>query len=306
MSVFSAMDFFHIVTLLEKHLGQVPSFSTHLVSTTGKPVLSANGTSIVPDEKLDLETNYDLIVVPPMEGPSLVSGSWKTTRVTEALSHYISNNVPVLVMTTGTIFLAASGLVNHVLMATHWAYIRYLKEQFPDCQFTAYSSYVHIEGIYTTGSLDGCFDALLEFISSIKGDRFSQLCATHLLVSDPGKLSPMLPGYRNHRDELIMKVQDWIENQYASPITILLLADTFGCSERNLKRRFQVATGTSVNRYIQEVRIDKTKKLLLSSNLSIKEIAYEVGYENVSFFIRLFKRNIGITPSAWRAGESVS
>ncbi|RLU01960.1 MAG: helix-turn-helix domain-containing protein [Ketobacter sp.] len=49
------------------------------------------------------------------------------------------------------------------------------------------------------------------------------------------------------------------------------------------------ASGTSINRSIQEVRIDKAKTLLLSTNIGIKEIAYEVGYGNVSFFIRLFK-----------------
>ncbi|BFM09220.1 hypothetical protein GCM10025791_39740 [Halioxenophilus aromaticivorans] len=87
------------------------------------------------------------------------------------------------------------------------------------------------------------------------------------------------------------------------PITIQALAQSFNFSDRNLKRRFQAATGISINQYIQKARVDKAKKLLISREMDVKAIAYEVGYENVSFFIRLFKRSTGVTPTKWRNGE---
>ncbi|EPU1586409.1 helix-turn-helix domain-containing protein [Pseudomonas aeruginosa] len=77
-------------------------------------------------------------------------------------------------------------------------------------------------------------------------------------------------------------------------------------AERTLKRRFQQATRLSPNLYVQKVRIDKAKKLLLASSMSVKAIAYEVGYENVSFFVRLFKTHVGQTPAAWRKCEAIS
>ena len=77
------------------------------------------------------------------------------------------------------------------------------------------------------------------------------------------------------------------------------LAQQFNFSERNLKRRFQLATQISPNQYLQQVRVDKAKKLLLTTDMNIHQIAYEVGYENVSFFIRIFKKVTACTPTQW-------
>ncbi|WP_256414500.1 helix-turn-helix domain-containing protein [Acinetobacter sp. 5862] len=77
------------------------------------------------------------------------------------------------------------------------------------------------------------------------------------------------------------------------------LAQQFNFSERNLKRRFQLATQISPNQYLQQVRVDKAKKLLLTTDMKIQQIAYEVGYENVSFFIRIFKKVTACTPTQW-------
>jgi transcriptional regulator GlxA family with amidase domain len=119
-------------------------------------------------------------------------------------------------------------------------------------------------------------------------------------VSAPGRLQPLLPGHRNPEDEAVLRVQEWIEAHHAEPLPIGDLARRFGFSERNLKRRFQAATQLSPNQYQQRVRIDKAKKLLIATRLSVKQIAYEVGYENASFFVRLFRRELGRTPAQWR------
>lgn len=303
MSVCSVKDFFRIVSLLERHLGMEPAFTAEILSLTGGSAVSASGIVIVPDKKLDPETGYDLVVIPPMEGPALLSGQWKTSSLIPWLNQRIAENCTVLAMTTAVCFLAATDMADEKLLATHWAYIRYLKEQFPNVNFIGQGAYRCHDRIYTTGSLEGCFDALLEYVATINGDRFSQLCAANLLVSDPYKLKPMLSGHRNHRDEAIIQVQDWIESNYSSAITIQELAQSFNFSDRNLKRRFQAATGISINQYFQKARVDKAKKLLISSEMDVKAIAYAVGYENVSFFIRVFKRSTGVTPSGWRNGE---
>lgn len=205
-------------------------------------------------------------------------------------------------MTTGVCHVAAAGLGERKILATHWAYARHLQKRYPGYEFVAHSSFIHDAGIWSTGSLGGGFDALLEMLAQDHGDHFSQLCATHLLVSAPERLGPILPGHRNHRDPAVFKVQDWIESHHAQTITIAQMGREAGLTERTLKRRFLLATGVSPNVYVQKVRIDKAKKLLLASSLSVKATAYEVGYENVSFFIRLFKAHTGRTPAQWRDG----
>ncbi|MGU1419814.1 GlxA family transcriptional regulator [Pseudomonas aeruginosa] len=298
MGVFAVADFFRIVSLLEAHIGLEPSFRVRILASA-REVTVASGHSLRADAILEIDADCDLLVIPAIEGarlagfvPDAASLAWIAQR--------IDAGARVLALTTGAAWLAASRRADGLLLASHWAYVRQLARRYPQCRFIGQRSYLQADGLYTTGSLGGCFDALLEIIARERGDRFSQLCATHLLVADAQRLSPILPGRRNHRDESILALQDWIEANHAEPLGLERMAAQAGFALRTLKRRFGAATGLSPIRYLQQVRVDRAKKLLLATPLSIREIAYEVGYENVSFFVRLFRKEAGDTPSHWR------
>jgi transcriptional regulator GlxA family with amidase domain len=70
--------------------------------------------------------------------------------------------------------------------------------------------------------------------------------------------------------------------------------------ERSLKRRFKAATGLTLIDYLQNLRIEEAKRLLESSERSAEEISFEVGYEDASFFRRLFRRRTGLAPAEYR------
>lgn len=284
--------------LLEAHIGLEPSFRVRILASA-REVTVASGHSLRADAILEIDADCDLLVIPAIEGarlagfvPDAASLAWIAQR--------IDAGARVLALTTGAAWLAASRRADGLLLASHWAYVRQLARRYPQCRFIGQRSYLQADGLYTTGSLGGCFDALLEIIARERGDLFSQLCATHLLVADAQRLSPILPGRRNHRDESILALQDWIEANHAEPLGLERMAAQAGLALRTLKRRFGAATGLSPIRYLQQVRVDRAKKLLLVTPLSIREIAYEVGYENVSFFVRLFRKEAGDTPSHWR------
>ena len=298
MGVFAVADFFRIVSLLEAHIGLEPSFRVRILASA-REVTVASGHSLRADAILEIDADCDLLVIPAIEGARL-AGFVPDAASLAWIAHRIDAGARVLALTTGAAWLAASRRADGLLLASHWAYVRQLARRYPQCRFIGQRSYLQADGLYTTGSLGGCFDALLEIIARERGDRFSQLCATHLLVADAQRLSPILPGRRNHRDESILALQDWIEANHAEPLGLERMAAQAGLALRTLKRRFGAATGLSPIRYLQQVRVDRAKKLLLATPLSIREIAYEVGYENVSFFVRLFRKEAGDTPSHWR------
>ncbi|WP_152224263.1 GlxA family transcriptional regulator [Pseudomonas sp. SCB32] len=302
MGLFSAADFFRIAALLELHVGMEQSFEVRLVSVDGAPVCAAGGHVITPDGTLADVAQATLIVLPAIEGPRLAHFE-PDIRALGWLGERIDAGARVLALTTGAAWLAASGRMDGGLLATHWSFVRQLGLQYPASRFVARESFLQEGGLYSTGSLNGCFDALLDILAQERGDRFAQLCATHLLVADPHLLGPILPGHRNHCDETVLQVQDWIESHHAQPLTIERMARQAGVSARTFKRRFSEATRLPPNLYLQQVRIDKAKKLLLATQLAVREIAAEVGYENVSFFVRLFKARTGTTPARWRAGS---
>jgi transcriptional regulator GlxA family with amidase domain len=70
--------------------------------------------------------------------------------------------------------------------------------------------------------------------------------------------------------------------------------------ERTLKRRFKQATGLALIDYVQNLRIEHAKHLLESSDQAVDEICFAIGYEDPSFFRRLFKRRTGVAPARYR------
>lgn len=266
MSLMMIKDFFHVVALLEARQGLVATYQVEILSIDGLAKQSASGTQIDVDGHIMLDRIYDLVIIPSFEGKQLATLTLQSHDLVLWIRSLIQHEIAILALTTGVYFIAATKLADHMLLATHWAFIRELNCLFPSCSFTKNRNYLHAGSIYSTGTLMGTFDTLLGIIAQHKGDYFTQLCASHLLMTSPQLLNPVLP---------------------------------INFSERNLKRRFQLATQISPNQYLQQVRVDKAKKLLLTTDMNIQQIAYEVGYENVSFFIRIFKKVTACTPTQW-------
>jgi len=106
----------------------------------------------------------------------------------------------------------------------------------------------------------------------------------------------------NHPDELILQAQLWIQNNLSkSSLSMQGLASHFSMSQRNFTRRFKQATNMTPVQYLQKQRLIEAQELLKNSNLSIKEIAYRVGYIDVSYFSKLFRQQLSVTPKKYRA-----
>ena len=103
-----------------------------------------------------------------------------------------------------------------------------------------------------------------------------------------------------HKDQSIRSLQIWIEGHSDANLTVAALARQAGLSERSLHRKFTALTGLSVNRYIQEVRVEKAKGLLELTSLPVSDVCWQVGYRDVPAFCRLFKSITGISPGDYR------
>lgn len=101
----------------------------------------------------------------------------------------------------------------------------------------------------------------------------------------------------------IDKIKDvikYIETNYQRAITIDEIAGVCNFSSSHFMKYFKKVMGTSFIDYLNEYRLSMASRLLLSSSDNILEIAAECGYENLSYFNRLFKKKYGVTPSEYR------
>ena len=101
--------------------------------------------------------------------------------------------------------------------------------------------------------------------------------------------------------KLILK---YVENNYMEKITIEDIANEVDLSQSHFMKYFKNTMGTSFVDYLNENRLTMASRLLISSDSSILAIASEVGFENLSYFNRIFKKRFGQTPREYRRRQS--
>ena len=78
------------------------------------------------------------------------------------------------------------------------------------------------------------------------------------------------------------------------------LCEALAMSRSQLYRKFAALTDTTVNQYLQNLRLAKARELLLTTGLNVSEVAYDTGFKNPSHFSRAFSKRYGYAPSQVR------
>ncbi|OQP59374.1 helix-turn-helix domain-containing protein [Niastella populi] len=91
-----------------------------------------------------------------------------------------------------------------------------------------------------------------------------------------------------------------LEENFDKNITIPQLARQVGINEAKLKEGFRELYDQSIHNYLQQLRLEKAKQLLLTTDMSVTDITYEIGYSHVTHFTTLFKKELGMPPTEWR------
>lgn len=102
------------------------------------------------------------------------------------------------------------------------------------------------------------------------------------------------------KDAALQRVVEYIDNHYASPITLTLLSETFQINPSYLCKLFRERMDKSFIYYLNEVRIRHARQLLAGSRLSVDEIADKTGFNNANYFVRVFKKTTGMTIGEYR------
>ncbi len=106
-------------------------------------------------------------------------------------------------------------------------------------------------------------------------------------------LNASVPAY-------ILDVVEWIRTHYDRPLSVAYIAEQFGYHPTYLTNVFKKYTGYPILTYINRIRIAVSKNLLANRTLSIYEIANTCGFSDEKYFMKLFKRYEGITPTQYR------
>jgi len=110
-----------------------------------------------------------------------------------------------------------------------------------------------------------------------------------------------LVQHENAEPPVIRRAKEYIQEHQAEDISLGQVARAVNTSTFYFCKMFKKITGINFTDYLSRVRIEKSKNLLLNPNLRVSEIAFEVGFQSLTHFNRVFKKVLGQTPTDYRA-----
>ena len=126
--------------------------------------------------------------------------------------------------------------------------------------------------------------------------KLLEIFAAHL-----GAISNQIAVQGSHAEPpIITRAKEFIDQHKSDPISLSEVARALNVSTFYFCKLFKKATGLNFTEYLSRVRIEKAKNLLLNPNLRVSEIAYEVGFQSLTHFNRVFLRIVGRSPTAFR------
>lgn len=103
-----------------------------------------------------------------------------------------------------------------------------------------------------------------------------------------------------HYSPIIRQAVDYIQIHLGYPIRLNDIAGSIPISPSYLSRKFNKEVGMSITKYINQHRISESKTLLNNTQLTVTEIAYFVGFNDLNYFIKIFKKETGTSPNSYR------
>lgn len=113
----------------------------------------------------------------------------------------------------------------------------------------------------------------------------------------------MIKYHKQHdqaSQQIIRRLKEYIQNNFDKKINLTTCAEYLYMNPSYLSNLFSKTTSQTITHYITKVRLDKSKQLLMDSNLKVYEVANQVGYNDEKYFAKIFKENEGISPRNFR------
>jgi transcriptional regulator GlxA family with amidase domain len=280
-----------------------PRLSIQMVAETVKPISTRALIKLLPDTDIEHAQRPDFAFIPSL---------WRNPRPTIAkqpkmlkwLSHIWAEGSTLIGGGTGVCLMAEAGILDYHPATTHWHYVEQFKRDYPKVDLKPDFFITQSERTYCAASVNALADIVVHIIFQIYGQNAAQQVERNFSheIRKPYEEQRYLEGaVDRHPDELISQIQFWLKTNLNSELTLNDIAQQFDISQRSFTRRFKLATGINATQYWQKLKIQTAKELLAASNLSIQEIAFQVGYQDQANFTRLFKKTLSITPKAYRA-----
>jgi transcriptional regulator GlxA family with amidase domain len=274
-----------------------PLYELQMLSETGGPIETSSGLTLH-TRKFD-QTKFDTLIAlgtlvdKPTFSPGLVayvSGAPNKARRVASIC-------------TGALILAEAGLLENRAVTTHWAYARYFRERFPNVKLDEDRIFIIDGSIWTSAGCTACIDLALAMVEQDAGKDLARSVARDLVMYHRragGQTQHSALLELEPKSDRIQRSLDHARRNLHSPLTVERLAEVAHLSPRQFSRAFQLETGQSPAKAIENLRIETARLMVEQSRHSIDVIAQETGFGSRDRLRRAFVRRFGQAPQEIR------
>jgi AraC family carnitine catabolism transcriptional activator len=305
--VFIVVPRFNITTLITmietlriaNYLAPSSTFSWEVASFDGSKITASNGMTATIKTANDNLRSAEFV---------FILGSWGTEhyhnqKLTAWLRKRARAGERICGVELGSYIVARAGLLDGKSATIHWSWLNGFKENFDRVEVEESLFTLDSKVMTCSGGLAGV-DLMLRLIEEINGSSFSGEIADQMLhhpirsAASPQR-STMGRSTETMRP-LLREAMTLIENNIEEPLTVPQIAKVLGVSQRQLERQFKKNVGCTVVQFGLLKRLQNARLLLISTDMSIRQIATASGFNTMSHFAFSFGKFFGRRPSDYR------
>ncbi|MEU8378812.1 helix-turn-helix domain-containing protein [Streptosporangium sp. NPDC048865] len=291
---------------MANQLGADPPYRTRLATSGGRPLSCDSGLTLESQVALERLTGpLDTLVVSGGIGHEAAAGDpvlLAHIRRLAAVSRRVAS------VCTGATLLAAAGLLDGRRATTHWRYAGTLAAHHPNVIVDPCPLYIREGRVSTAAGVTSALDLTLAFVEEDHGARLARIVARALVTylqrpGDQAQIS-MFVGAPPPEHPLVRQVVDHVVSNLDGDLSQAALAARLNVSERHLTRLSLEHLGKTPGRFVRHARTRAAEQLLVSSSLSVADIAARCGFGSTESLRQSFVAEFGVSPARYRQARA--
>lgn len=293
-----------LMTMIEpmriaNYLSPKPIYAWEIVSFDGQEVTASNGFSLPAQVPANRNRRGEVIFVMGSWGAE----SYRNPTLFSWIRRQMREGARICAVELGTYLAARAGILAGKKVTTHWSYGPGFQEQFPDIEFVEQLFTVDDTVMTCSGGLAG-LDLVLRLIGEQNGEdlaaEISDQLMHHPIRSANVPQRRMMGKSTDALPPMVRQAITLIESNISEPLSVPDMAETLGLSQRQMERQFKQAIGCTVVQFGLLLRLQHARVLLISTDLSVRDIATASGFNTLSHFAFSFGKCFGRRPSEYR------
>lgn len=284
-------------------LGRKPAPYSLVVAAKRRGRVSAgSGVQFYADTAFGNDGLLDTIIVPG--GKGLRCNAKIRADVANYLLAHARTARRIASVCTGIYALADTGLLDGRNVTTHWRYAADAQRRWPKLRVDADAIFIRDGKYYTSAGVTAGIDLALAFVEEDFGSELALAVAREVVVylkRSGGQLQYSQPLLAQTKTKAQFgDLAEWIRGNLQADLTLEELAERADLSPRHFARKFKAAFGLTPADFVEELRLDEARWLLVGGEDTMSALAQTVGYTSDDSFRRAFERRYGIAPVEYR------